>query len=161
MAAEKRKLHKVTFTTDLESQRVNVGFSPRKGREVTHEDTHIYLNTILSGAHVGMLSILSTLPILRPATPEEKELNAYIFKDEKRDNALFKSRKQIYDGIANTFNTILNEAFPDVVYVENTRKYQQEFVFGKSDEEIDEYQKSIEELANMIRTKEEEKEKEV
>lgn len=152
MAEKNKKLHKVTMTTNLETQEVRVGFSPRKGSKITNEDAHVYLNTILSGAHVGMLSILSRLPVLRPATPEERDLNVYIFKDEERDNALYTSRKHLYNGLVEAFNRIINEAFPDIEYIENTREYQQEFVFEKTDEEVDEFHRAVQELSDKIKS---------
>lgn len=151
MADNKKVLHKVTFTADINKRKIKVAFSPKLDTDNTGKLIQAHFNTVISGFCISLARLMADMPVLRPATQEERDLNVYVFKDGERENKLFLARKQIYDDLSNTFTSLLSEIFPDVEYVEHTRKYQQDFAFDKSPEEVEEYKMQIEKLVNKIR----------
>ena len=101
---------------------------------------------------MSLKTVLAAMPMLRPATPEEREAKVYIFKNQDADNRLYKERKEMYDNFANGFNTILREMFPDIEYIENSRTEEQHRVFDMYNEEAEERRLEIEQLTEKIRS---------
>jgi hypothetical protein len=123
-------------------------------RKSNQQEGETLLRTVLAGTHITFIKLLGDLPILRPATDAEREVNVYIFKDEQKDNALFKQRKQLYDIIASVFDRVLNDLFPDIDYIELARKEQQQLMFDMTAEELEMHQQEIAVLAQKIREEE-------
>lgn len=141
---------KVSITADTKKREVSVKFKPNLTKEtIDSELLQMYLNTLVSGFHVGMASLLAGIPILRAATQEEMDLDVYVFQG--KDNDLFKARKQLYYSIAKIFRSILSEIFPDVEYIEGARIRQQEFIANKTPEEIEQYHQQVKDLVEKMK----------
>lgn len=138
-------VHKITYTVNTREQALQVEFFPKKNL-----DRNVLLNGVLSGLQLSMEKLLHDAPVLRPVTPEERDLHMYVFKDQNRDNALYKERKALHDSIAVIFENTLHDIFPDVVYIDSTRMYQQELAFDKTQEEVDEYHTQVKEVTELI-----------
>jgi hypothetical protein len=121
-------------------------------RNSVQKDGELLLQTALAGTHIMFIKLLGDLPILRPASEDERELNVYIFKDQEKDNALFKQRKQLYDIIGSVFDRVLNDLFPDIDYIELSRKEQQQLTFDMSESELEMHQQEIAALAEKVRS---------
>lgn len=144
------KIYKITTTVNVDKQEVKVKFTPKLTKETANTSLlQMHFNTLLSGFHIGMSSILIGFPELRPATQEEVDLNTYVFQGN--DNDLFKARKKLYYSIAEAFNTILSDAFPDVEYIETAQLRQQEFVTEKSTEEVEQYHQQVKDLVEKLK----------
>lgn len=152
MSNTKPKSHyKITITSNVEKDMVKVQFSPKLNEETKREDIQRFLSTLFAGTHVGLHSLLADMNIMRPATSLERDAQVYIFKDTEKDNTLYKQRKQLHDGLAETFNNILKDLFPDIEYINMTIQHQQELAFNMSPEEAEEHQKYIEGIADKVK----------
>lgn len=150
MATEKPKTYRIVYTTNVDKGRIKVKFTPDM-KTGTLQDLQVHVNSILSGTHIALVSLLNGLAMMRPATDEERDAQVYIFKNEEQDNQLYKSRLQLHDTLANTFDGILKTIFPDVQYIEQVRKHQQEIIFEMTEEEAQEHQTMLANLAEKIR----------
>ena len=147
----KKKLPKVVMTADMDKNKVTVTYG-RAVSTMKQNDRQLYLNITLAGVDASLKKLLGKLPTLRPATEEEREAKIYVMINDAEMN-LSKGREQLYHTIAGIFNNTLSELFPDVEYVEQCRKYQQETIFDMSSEEATEYQKEIEDVTILVREK--------
>lgn len=147
---DKKQYHKVIYTVDPATRRIKISFKPELDYKNV-ENIQTFLNTIYTGTYMSLKTVLAAMPMLRPATPEEREAKVYIFKNQDADNRLYKERKEMYDNFANGFNTILREMFPDIEYIENSRTEEQHRVFDMSNEEAEERRLEIEQLTEKIR----------
>ena len=119
---------KVTFTTDTKTGEGTFKFSPVYD---TKNFTQHYAN-LLNGFMNSAVSLLSYVSILRPVTQEERDLHIFVFKtDDKEDNEhkLYNMRKQLYDAMRTMMNEVLENSFPDVMYIEESTKHLQEQAF--------------------------------
>jgi hypothetical protein len=123
---------------------------PKQKRGVM-TDIKPYLNVMLSSVKVGLTAILADLPVLRPASKNEVEAKAYIFKDEKNDNALYVTRKAIYQAVADVFNSTLKDLFPDVEFINQALIHQQLLITEMKPEEAEEHKRFIKDLAEEVR----------
>jgi hypothetical protein len=114
-------------------------------------DIKPYLNVMLSSVKVGLTAILADLPVLRPASKNEVEAKAYIFKDEKNDNALYVTRKAIYQAVADVFNSTLKDLFPDVEFINQAITHQQLLITEMKPQEAEEHKRFIKDLAEEVR----------
>lgn len=155
--SEVRMSEQKTYSIHIEkaqaSEDIEVTILPEI-RKSNQQEGETLLRTVLAGTHITFIKLLGDLPILRPATDAEREVNVYIFKDEQKDNALFKQRKQLYDIIASVFDRVLNDLFPDIDYIELARKEQQQLMFDMTAEELEMHQQEIAVLAQKIREEE-------
>jgi hypothetical protein len=145
------KYHKVSFVVNPETKKIKIVFKP----ELDHknaQDIQIFLNTVYTGTYMSFKTLLSSMPILRPASEREREAKVYIFKDPVRDNKLYKERKEMYDSFANGFSTLLREMFPDIEYIENSRIEEQHKTFDMNDDEAEERRIEIEGVAEYVRS---------
>ena len=144
---------KITFTADMTKGELEARIVPKQKRGVM-TDIKPYLNVMLSSVKVGLTAILADLPVLRPASKTEIEAKVYIFKDEKNDNALYVTRKAIYQAVADVFNTTLKDLFPDVEFIAEAIKYQQTAVTEMKPEEVVDHKRLIEDIAREVREEE-------
>lgn len=145
------KQYKINYTLDTEKGTIRVKFTPTP-KKWDKYDTLAMFNGVLSGVVAGMHEVMSRFNVLRPPSDQERTLHAYVFKDEEHDNALYKERKRIYDTVVGAFDDALLSFFPDVIYIEQARKYQQEFAYEKTQEEVDEYLAKLETLVEDVRS---------
>ena len=143
-------LYKVSYLTNKDKGQLKVKFSPDL-KVADLEDAQIHTNSVLSGTRIALNILLGGIPVMRPATDEEVEAKVYIFKDEKADNELYKVRKQTYESLANTFDGILKELFPDIDYIQSTIKHQQELVFDMNTDQAEEHKYMLEQIAKRVR----------
>ena len=144
---------KITFTADMTKGELEARIVPKQKRGVM-TDIKPYLNVMLSSVKVGLTAILADLPVLRPASKTEIEAKVYIFKDEKNDNALYVTRKAIYQAVADVFNTTLKDLFPDVEFIAEAIKHQQTAVTEMKPEEVVDHKRLIEDIAREVREEE-------
>lgn len=144
---------KITFTADMIKGELEARIVPKQKRGVM-TDIKPYLNVMLSSVKVGLTAILADLPVLRPASKTEIEAKVYIFKDEKNDNALYVTRKAIYQAVADVFNTTLKDLFPDVEFIAEAIKHQQTTVTEMKPEEVLDQKRLIEDIAREVREEE-------
>ena len=153
MSQKQNYTNKVTIYYSPESNEVEVKFLPRvKTPDVAV--TISQLNTLLAGVSVGLATLMATLPILRPATQEEIDAKIYIFEDSAKDSALFEQRKNLFYALEDTFSSVLASSFPDVVYIENCRKFNQEQMLDATPEAAEARRLEVERLAKSIRKEE-------
>lgn len=146
----KKRFYKITMNADTEQHNVTLILSPN----VTGEDQEAiqtYLNVLIAGTNIGLKVLLQDVPLLRPATKEERDAHVYIFKDQEKDNRIYNHRKALYHSIKNSFDEILSALFIDVEYVEGSLLYQQETVTEMSPDEAVEHQFNIAEIAKHVR----------
>ena len=144
---------KISFTADMIKGELEARIVPKQKRGVM-TDIKPYLNVMLSSVKVGLTAILADLPVLRPASKTEIEAKVYIFKDEKNDNALYVTRKAIYQAVADVFNTTLKDLFPDVEFIAEAIKHQQTAVTEMKPEEVVDHKRLIEDIAREVREEE-------
>lgn len=144
---------KISFTADMTKGEIEARIVPKQKRGVT-TDIKPYLNVMLSAVKIGLTAILADLPVLRPATETEAQAKVYIFKDEKNDNALFITRKAIYNVIADVFKGTLKELFPDVEFIVQAIAHQQDIVTEMSVEDAADHKRLIEDIAREVREEE-------
>jgi len=141
---------KISFTADMIKGELEARIVPKQKRGVM-TDIKPYLNVMLSSVKVGLTAILADLPVLRPASKNEVEAKAYIFKDEKNDNALYVTRKAIYQAVADVFNSTLKDLFPDVEFINQALIHQQLLITEMKPEEAEEHKRFIKDLAEEVR----------
>jgi hypothetical protein len=150
---KKTDVIKISFAADMTKGEIEARIVPKQKRGVM-TDIKPYLNVMLSSVKMGLTAILADLPVLRPASKSEIEAKAYIFKDEKNDNALYVTRKAIYQAIADVFNNTLKDLFPDVEFINQAITHQQATVTEMKPEEAADHKRFIEDLAKEIREEE-------
>ena len=150
MPKKNYRLYKVTLTSNIDKGQIKATYFPKLETSQPHERDY-YVNTFLSGIELVMKQLLGDLPVLRPATDEERALEVYVFKDSEKDNNLYQARKAIYQAVANVFQNVLSGMFPDVEYVDTCASAQQEIAFNMSESEIEEHKYELEELSKKIR----------
>lgn len=147
---EKNITHRVNYHVNAHKGELKVNFSPSM-RQATLHDHQILTNATLAGTDVALQMLLGALPVLRPASEAESEVSIYVFKDEEKDNALYKQRKELYEKMAGTFEGILHVLFPDIEYIDGCTKIQQETIFDMTKEEAEEHKAMIEEIVAKVR----------
>jgi hypothetical protein len=150
---KKTDVIKLTFAADMIKGEIEARIVPKQKRGVM-TDIKPYLNVMLSSVKMGLTAILADLPVLRPATKAEIEAKAYIFKDEKNDNALYITRKAIYQAIAEVFNNTLKDLFPDIEFISEAIKHQQALVTEMKPDEAADHKRFIEDLAKEVKEEE-------
>jgi hypothetical protein len=141
---------KISFAADMTKGEIEARIVPKQKRGVM-TDIKPYLNVMLSGTKLGLTAILADLPVLRPASEAEVEAKVYIFKDEKNDNALYVTRKALYQAVADVFNTTLKDLFPDVEFIAEAIKHQQSIVTEMKPGEVEEHKRFIKDIAAEVR----------
>lgn len=151
---ETRSIYKITLKGNLKENTVSATFVPTL--DVTKiKDVQTLLNVLTSGSHTAFVKLLGGLPILRPASEEEREAKIYVFVNDK-DNNTYKVRKDLYDQLEAVFGNILSQLFPDVEYINSCNHYQQELAFSMDEAQAEEYKKEIEEITARVRGAEKE-----
>ena len=146
------KNFKITIVSNAEKKQIDVKFSPRLVHSI-HEEIQQHLNTLLTGTEVGINALLQHIETLRPATEAEVNAKVYVFKTDE-DYKLYTSRKVLRDGLADIFQTMLRNLFPDVDYIAGSIEYQQELVTRMTPEEASDYKKEVEAIAEKVKQKE-------
>lgn len=151
--APKKVYYKANITMDVEEKKSKVSFTP--AFDVAKPDNvTTHLNNFITGMGIGFNILLGALPVLRPATQEEADAKIYIFKDVDKDNALYQSRKRLYNTVANSFNAVLRQCFPDIDFINQSIAHQQEKVHNMTKEELNNHQEFVKILADKIRNEE-------
>lgn len=150
MTKKTRNFYSIVIKADKDLGQVKVKTSPQVPKTNLDELQYL-LNVLITGTDAGLKEMLGGLPVLRPASEVEREANVYVFKDEERDNALYKQRKALHDSIANVFNNTLKTLFPDIEYINSVQNHQQELVFDMSAEEAEEHQAEIQKIVEQVR----------
>jgi len=150
---KKTDVIKISFTADMTKGEIEARIVPKQKRGVM-TDIKPYLNVMLSAVKMGLTAILADLPVLRPATEPEAQAKVYIFKDEKNDNALYQTRKAIYQVVADVFKNTLKDLFPDVEFIMETVAHQQDLVTEMSIEDAADHKRLIEDIAKEVREEE-------
>ena len=150
MAEKKTYTHKVTINANEKTNEVKIHTSPSL-KKASLKDRQVLVNVLLAGGDLGTRSILGELPKLRPASELEVESKVYVFKNPEADNKLYNSRKAMYETIRNIYTKTLSDLFPDVEYIEQCTKYQQEVVFEMTKDEADTHNEEIEEVVKIVR----------
>jgi len=150
MDKEKKIVHTVTMKTE-KGGIPQFKFTPK----VNGNNFMDHFKNLLDNFANAYINLCANTDILRPATQEETEKNIYVFKTDDKDDVehkVYSSRKALYESTSTLFNYILQKEFPDIIYIENCKQYQQEFAFAdKSKEEIELYKKEVKELTDEIR----------
>ena len=150
MDKEKKVVYTVTMKTE-KGGTPQFKFTPK----VNGDNFADHFKNLLDNFASAYIDLCASIGILRPATEEEKEKNIYVFKTDDRDDVEHKvyfNRKALYDHTSMVFNYILQTEFPDIIYIENCKQYQQEFAFdNKSEAEIELYKQEVKELTDEIR----------
>jgi|LGVE01.1.fsa_nt_gb hypothetical protein len=142
--------HKINISADVDANTVKVSYIPSI-KLVTLQDHQVFVNLTLAGMDMGLKELLGALPVLRPASAQEIEKSVYVFKDQIKDNKLYKERKQMYDTVANIIQNTLKVLFPDVEYIDTCTQNQQELIFDMTREEAEAYNAELVELTEAIR----------
>lgn len=109
------------------------------------------VNTFIGGLEIAFGTWFQSLAVLRPATPEERAENVYIFANQEKDNELYKMRVQVYNSLSTAFTGILEKAFPDVMYIAGAIQQNQEIVDSGDEKAIKEREKVISNIALKIK----------
>ena len=145
---------------NLEDNNASVNYEP-----ALESDSFVaYMNNALNTMPNALLNMLTLIPLLRPASKRESEINAYVVNEGERgevENNLYKYRKNLYDNIAAVFSQVLATAFPDIEYLEACKHYQQELCVTSTKEEVEEYTNKLNEVTAYVRENFEEVLKEV
>jgi hypothetical protein len=152
MAVKKPKniTHRINYHVNANKGELKVNFSPSLKRSKLH-DHQILVNATLAGTDLALQMLLGTLPVLRPASEAESEVSIYVFKDEERDNKIYKQRKELYDKMVESFEGTLHALFPDIEYIDNCTKIQQETIFDMTKEEAEEHKAMVTEIVEKVR----------
>lgn len=145
--------YKITITTDAGEGKTKVNFAPQL-RPNDLDNVQVYLNTILTGTYMSFKNVLGVLPPLRPASELEQEHGVYIFKDQEKDNELFNERTRLFDTISDTFNKMLRESFPDIVYIRESIQAEQNSVAEMDGAEFAERKATVAMVAEAVRSTE-------
>ena len=133
-----------------EGNKVSVAFEPELDNSTFVQHINLYLNAVPS----VLLNILSTIPLLRPASDVEQEHKIYVFAEDEKgeeENRLYKYRKDLYDTISAIFSELLTTAFPDIQYIEQCKVYQQDFCATHNEEETAEHLSEISKISDYVR----------
>lgn len=144
-----RTKYRVTINADVEKNRVKITFLPRIANAKLDE-MHRLLNVLQVGTTAGFHKILAPLPMLRPATEEEREMQIYVMKSDK-DVALYKQRKVMYENLVQEFDTLVEELFGDVRYVDMCTKRQEEIAFELEGDEFENYKMEVEAVTQLVK----------
>lgn len=147
MKEEQKDLIKITYTADRTAGTTRVGIKPKLNKDNVVD----YIECLVSGTYYGLLTLLDGIPLVRPATQQERDAHCYIFKDDK-DEKTFKNRKAIYDTLVSVFEKVLSYVFPDVEYINQCQTYAQNLVVDATPEEVEEHKARVTELAESIRS---------
>jgi len=154
MAGSKKKVkaytHRVSINANADKNVVKVQTSPSIKR-ASLGDRQTLVNVLLAGTDLGLKELLGGLPVLRAASEAEMEAKVYVFKDQVKDNELYKSRKGMYDTFAGIFQETLKSIFPDVEYIDLSQKHQQDIIFEMTSEEAEEHKLEIAEVVKKVR----------
>ena len=148
-----RTKYRVTISADVEKNRVKVTFNPRITAS-NLDDLQRLLNVLQVGTTVGFHKIIAPLPMLRPPTEEEMEMQVYVMKDPKKDVALYKQRKVMYENLVKEFDKLVEELFGDVRYVDMATKRQEEIAFELEGDEFENYKMEVEAITQLVRGEE-------
>ena len=127
-----------------------VTFTPSVDNDTIAPFTELLINSLPTVIY----SILSAIPMLRPATEEERTQNVYVFREGEPgeyENRLYKYRKGLHDAIAAAVNEALSTVFLDVQYIQACARYQQDFCAEHTEEEVSAYQEVVESITKSIR----------
>lgn len=116
--------------------------------EITNENAVDFLNCYMYGLRVALEKYSETIPTIRPATKKEVELSTYIFKDD--DSKTYDHIKKLYDNISGELNFMLSQIFPEVLYIEATKKYYTEMAFNGTQKEYKKYLEQLKKLTKEI-----------
>ena len=128
-----------------------VKFTP----EVSLENAKEHMQVLLDTFPQMLMDIVSNLyPMLRPVTEEERNAHVYVFLEGEQgehENRVYRAKKACYDVLSQLFSSTLTALFPDIEYIIQCANYQQEYVFSHSEDEVDAYQKEIEDVTKYVR----------
>lgn len=139
--------YKIIIDYDTVTKLVDVKLTPKNFKK---KDVPGLLTTLLGGVHVGLQALFAEVPIMRPATEIEKDNQVYIFAKEK-DNDLYKGRANLYKVVSEDLNATLDLVFPDIRYIDDTIKHQQELVFNMSAEEAEEHRLHVAKVSEYVK----------
>lgn len=154
MSKGSNNVFKITMQANTAKETIGLKFTPPCG--TSRDVSKTLLQVLMSGSRIALHSILADLPVLRPATDKERDAKVYVFKDVEKDTQLFKLRKQLYLELAQDFEKMLNDVFPDVQYIMAANTYQQDVTTEMSREEAEAHLKSVQEVAEYVRNVKEE-----
>lgn len=151
------EIKKITVTgTFPEEEGKNPKFKiqvkPVLTEESTMKEIGDYLTLSLSGFTHLLNTCLQCYPMLREPLALETENNIYVFENDKENN-LYKSRKALYEQIANVFNDILHTNFADIEYITKCDAAIQQYIFENANNTraIDDYKKDIKKTVKEVR----------
>jgi hypothetical protein len=147
---EQSKHYKVTYTVNPDTKQIKLTFRPELDYKNV-KDIQVFLNTVYTGTYMSLKTLLAGTPMLRPASEEERNAKIYVFKDSVKDNKLYSERKKLYDGLAEAFNNILKEMFPDIEYIENCRIQEQHNTFDMSEDEAEERRLEVADVVDRVK----------
>lgn len=143
------KQRRITITYDPDKGIVKTNFIPRlKQGDMELKNNH--LNGLINGTSNALNILLYDLPMLREPTQDEIDAHVYIFKDQVKDNALYKARKVLHHDIVKAFNDVLSEHFADIIFVDSSFADQQEMSLNMTPEEAEAHKAKIMELAKKV-----------
>lgn len=120
---------------------------------VTKDNFNYHFSNLMNNTFNAYNALFGHTNMLRPVSQEEKDLNIYVFKtnDEKdEEHSLFKARRFLYEESKKAFDMLLTQVFPDVIYIEKCKEFQQTISFD--DPKFGEhYKEEVEKLTNDIR----------
>ena len=146
------KKYVITFTGNRETNDLRINFEP----DVTEDNVMFLYTMLLTAVQKSFERVLFDIPVLRPATTLEQEHHVYVFKDEELDNDLYKLREQLYTTLSSMFSATLTTVFPDVEYIQQTTKYQQEKAFDADPAEFEMWKAEVAAIAEKVRREDDE-----
>lgn len=150
MGEKKKNVRTINMEINSAKREVRVTFTPQPAKH-GGPDLDAYLNGLTACTHVAFVALLKELPMMRPATPAERDHHVYVFKDEIPDNAQYNARRKLHDAIAAEMNSILQDIFPDVEYIDSARRFQQETVSNMTPEEAEAHTAEIQKVVDYVR----------
>lgn len=128
-----------------------VKFTP----DVSQTNAKEHMQVLLDTFPQMLMDIISNMyPMLRPVTEEERNAHAYVFlegEEGELENKIYRAKKHCYDILTQLFSSTLTALFPDVEYIIQCANYHQDYVFSHSEDEVDAYQKEIEDVTKYVR----------
>jgi hypothetical protein len=133
-----------TMNTETKESRASVEPEPSSMDDIT-----FHVSNVVNGSVVVLQNLLSCIPTVREVTAEEQELKTYIFTSEA-DRKLIEYRKRVCEDLRKIFNSLLDDVFVDVMYIDTCKSYYETFAFENDEEAVEDYCKQIEELRIKI-----------
>lgn len=107
----------------LEDNKVKIGFSP----DINPKNFNDYMQILTSGTVGAYTNLVSRLSMMRAPTQEEFDMGVYVFRtddENDKEHQVYLKRRELYDFLKRTYDSMLSELFPDIIYIEGCKERQ-------------------------------------